>query len=257
MKEIHYSLFIFLLTSVISSTALAEHHESETGLKFAPVEIFICNFNKGKDQDDLDKVIEDWNGWMDETKAEPYSAWIYTAYYNSPDYQFDVAWLGAWPDGKAMGKGTDQWLSAGGAHSAAFDKVMKCSVHSLFASTLLRNGNGVASPNPVLGFSDCTIGKDSNFGDAMAAATKWNAYMSDQGSAGSEWFFFPVYGSDPEWHFKRVNAHSNYAELGADFHRYGTGGGFMKAQEIVAGAYDCGTSRVYNAKLIRGGAPQQ
>ena len=257
MKKIHYSFFIVLLSALISSAALAEHHEAKAGLQFAPVEIYACNFQKGKKQADLDKVIAGWNAWMDESKAEPYSAWIYTAYYNSPGYDFDVAWLGAWPDGKTMGKATDQWLTNGGAQAAEFAKVVDCAVHSNFASTQLRAGISENSDSAVLGFSDCKFAKDAKFPEAMAAAGKWNAYMKEQGSVGSEWIFFPVYGSDPDWHFKLVNAHPNYAELGADYDRYGNGGGFMKAQEILGAAYDCGPRRIYNSKRVRSGLPQQ
>ena len=230
--------------AVAQDEAAAETATAATGPQFSPIEIFACNYVKGKGRADLDKVIADWNKWMDDSNAEPYSAWIYTAYYGSPDYQFDIAWLGVWADGKSMGKGTDQWLTSGGAISAGFDKVLKCAAHANFASTQMRSGGSENADSAVLGFSDCKFKEGSKFADGMKAAADWNAYSAQQGSIASEWFFFPVYGADPDWHFKKVNAHPNYAALGADYDWYGNGGGFMKAQEMIGDAYDCGVARI-------------
>ena len=259
MKNIKISVFVVLLSLVFSGVGFAQEEAAaaEAGPTFSPIEIFACNYNKGQDRDDLDKVIAGWNKWMDESGSEPYSAWIYTAFYGSPEYSFDLAWLGVWPDGKAMGKGTDQWLGGGGEHAAAFDKVLTCDVHSNFASMQLRSGGSENSDNAVLGFSDCTFKKGSKFGDAVKVAKEWHAYMKEQGSTGSAWWFFPVYGGDPDWDFKAVSAYSNHAELGADYDRYGNGGGFMKAGEIIGDAYDCGVTRIYNSERIRDGIPQQ
>jgi hypothetical protein len=257
MKKLNVCLSIILLSSLFSSVAGAQDEAAETGLVFTPIEIFICNYKKGKGPEHLDKVIADWNKWMDDTGAEPYSAWIYTSFYNSPDYDFDVAWLGVWPDGKSMGKGTDQWLADGGEQADAFAKVMTCPLHANFASTELRGGPSENADSAVLEFSDCKFKEDAKFADAMSAASDWNAYMTAQGSVGSEWFFFPVYGSDPEWHFKQVNAYPNHAELGADYDRYGNGAGYVKAQELHGDTYTCGVSRIYNSKRVRAGLPQQ
>ena len=258
MNKNHFSFFILSLSLLLSSPTVAQDEAAaESGLRFAPIEIFVCNFNKGQGQADLDKVIANWNAYMDKSGSPPYSAWTYTAYYNSPDYQFDLAWMGVWPDGKSMGKGTDQWLSTGGVHSAAFDKVLTCGAHSNFASTQFRGSISENSDTAVIEFSDCTFKEGGNFPDAMKAAGTWNAYMTEQGSVGSEWFFFPVYGGDPDWHFKRVNAYPNYAELGADYDRYGNGGGYIKRFEMLNDAYDCGVSRIYNAKRVRAGLPQE
>ena len=164
-----------------------------------------------------------------------------------------MAWIGAWPDGNAMGRGTDQWLTNGGAAQAGFAKVMDCAAHSNFATTKLRSGGSEGMDNSVLTFADCKFEKGAKFSEAMASARKWNAYQKEQGSAGTEWFFFPIYGSDPDWHFKQVIAYNNYTALGADYERYGSGGGYMKAQEMLGDAYDCGVARVYNAKRVRSG----
>ena len=248
-------VFILLIAVFIAGKATAQD-QAEAAPTFSPVEIYACNFKKGQGQADLDKAIAAWNKWMDETGKEPYSAWVYTADYNSPEYAFDVAWLGAWPDGNAMGRLGDRYFSDGGAVAKGFDKVLNCGAHSNWASMQVREGASEKGENAVLQFSDCTIGKDSSMEASMAAVTKWNAYQAEQGSTASQWVFFPVYGGETDYDFKMVTAHTNYTSLGADYERYGNGGGFMKAREMIGNTFDCGNARVYRSKRVRSGLPE-
>jgi hypothetical protein len=250
-KWIYAPLLLMFFTGITSS-----QEEAEGGPSFAPVEIYACNFNKGKDQDDLDKVIVAWNKWIDETGKEPYSAWIYTADYGSPDYKFDLAWLGAWPNGNVMGRLADTYMTSGGPIAADFAEVMTCDAHTNFASMQVRDGVSDAGKNAVLQFSDCTVGEDSSMADTVAAIGKMSAYQTEQGSAASQWMFFPAFGGEVDYDFKMVTAHANYASLGADYERYLNGRGFMKAAEIVGNTFDCGTSRVYRSTKVRSGAPE-
>lgn len=244
-------MLVVFFTGVTSAQEAAEGRPN-----FAPVEIYACDFNKGKDQADLDKVIVSWNKWMDETGKEPYSAWVYTADYNSPDYSFDIAWLGAWPDGNTMGRLGDTYMTSGGAIAEAFAKVMTCGAHSNWASMQIRDGASEAGKDAVLQFADCTVGEGSTMAASLDALGNMNAYQAEQGSLASQWVFFPVFGGNVDYDFKMVTAHANYASLGADYERYGNGGGFMKAAEIIGDKFDCGTARVYRSKMVRSGLPQ-
>jgi hypothetical protein len=249
MRKLH-KLFLPLLV-VFFTGATSAQEPAEDGANFSPVEIYACNFNKGKDQTDLDKVIVSWNKWMDETGKEPYAAWIYTADYNSPEYSFDLAWLGAWPDGNAMGRLSDTYMTKGGAIAKSFAAVMTCAAHSNFASMQMRDGISETGKTAVLQFADCSIGEGSSMAASVEAARSMNAYQTEQGSAASQWLFFPAFGADVDYDFKMVTAHTNYASLGADYERYGNGGGFMKAAEIIGDKFDCGTSRVYRSTMVR------
>ena len=246
-----HKLYIFIFAMFFTGVAAAQE-EAKGGPNFAPVEIYVCNFNEGKGQADLDKVIVSWNKWMDTTGKEPYSAWIYTADYNSPAYSFDVAWLGAWPDGNAMGRLTDTYMTSGGGVAKQFDEVITCAAHSNWASVKMREG-GVSEvrKNAVMQFSDCTLGEGSSLPTSMEAMRNMNAYQAEQGSVASQWIFFPVFGADTDYHFKTVTVHPNNAALGADYERYGNGGGFMKAAEIIGDKFKCGNSRVYRSTKVR------
>ncbi|MGK0375427.1 MAG: hypothetical protein ACJA2E_001906 [Arenicella sp.] len=248
-------LFTPLLLLFFTGVTSAQEQAAE-GPNFSPVEIYACNFNKGKNQADLDKVIVSWNKWMDETGKEPYSAWIYTADYGSPDYAFDIAWLGAWPNGNVMGRLSDTYMKSGGAIAKDFAGVMTCAAHTNFASMQVRDGISEAGKNAVLQFSDCKLGEGSTMSASVEAIGKMNAYQSEQGSAASQWLFFPAFGGEVDYDFKMVTAHTNYASLGADYERYLNGRGFMKAAEIIGDKFDCGTTRVYRSTMVRSGAPE-
>lgn len=244
-------MFAIFFTGITSA-----QEEAASGPNFAPIEIFACDFNKGKGRADLDKVIVSWNKWMDETGKEPYSAWIYTADYNSPEYSFDVAWLGAWPDGNAMGRLHDTYMTSGGAMAKEFDKVVSCAAHSNWVSMQIREGASEDGKTSVLQFRDCTLGEGSNMPAAMEAVRNMATYQAERGSEASQWVFFPAFGGDTDYNFKMVVAHPNYAALGADYERYTNGGGFMKAAEIIGDKFDCGNTRVYRSTKVRSGLPE-
>jgi hypothetical protein len=251
MKKIIKLSLLTLLSLFLVQVTFAQD-EGTSGPTFAPVDIFACNFNEGKTQADLDKAVAGWNKWMDKSGAAPYQAWTYTAYYNSPAYSFDIAWLGAWPDGNAMGAGTDQWLADGDAQANSLNEVLKCEAHSNFASTQIKGGASENSKHAVLGFSDCSMKEGASFSDMMSGVAAFSNYMSEQGSVASQWIFFPVYGAEVDYDFKMVEAYPNYTELGADYERYGNGGGYIKSAEMLNDLFECGTSRIYNSTKIRG-----
>lgn len=251
MKKLINISLLTLLSLFLIQVTLAQD-DTASGPRFSPVDIFACNFNDGKTQADLDKAVAGWNKWMDESDAAPYEAWTYTAYYNSPDYAFDIAWIGAWPDGNAMGAGTDHWLAKGGEEAKSLLKVLTCEVHSNFASTQIKAGASENGKHAVLGFSDCTMKEGASFANMMSGVKAFSSYMSEQGSVASQWIFFPVYGADADYDFKMVEAYPNYSQLGADYERYGNGGGYIKSAEMLNEHFECGTTRIYNSTKVRG-----
>jgi hypothetical protein len=102
--------------------AFADNHEQEAR-RFIPVETFTCNYRAGQGPADLDNVIDNWNKWMDDNGAEDYFAVTLTPHYFGEN-TFDVGWLGSWPSGGAMGRGTDLWMAKGSEIGAQFDEVL-------------------------------------------------------------------------------------------------------------------------------------
>jgi hypothetical protein len=128
---------ICLLPLLWSSNVLAQEPEP---LTFVPIEIFTCSYNKGKDYDDLQRVIDKWNKWADENFPVPYTAWTMSPNFFSTEQDFDVIWLGAWQNGKDMGAGLEAWNSASGiAMNAEFEKVVDCDTHGNFGDSIDAN----------------------------------------------------------------------------------------------------------------------
>lgn len=240
-----------LAAVMCSGAAFADSHEQENR-RFVPVETFACNYLDGKGPADLDAVIANWNAWMDEQDEHDYFAVTLTPYYFGPD-TFDVAWLGSWPGGEAMGRGTDLWLNEGGEISAQFFEVLSCDSHSNFAATELKAPEGETPDSIVLAFSDCT-GPDSSEGwdQLMSGMDAWSAYMTDSGYNQGNWMLFPVYGGGgAKFDFKLVKGYDNHTQLGQDYQRFSENADWEKQGELLGAYMECDDARVYQGTVRR------
>ena len=92
--------FLTLLVSgglfLFAGIGIADEHEGEADEAnvATPMEMFACNYNKGKGPADLDAAVKKFNAWGDKKGIDDYSAWTLVPYYSSPEQEFDVLWLG-------------------------------------------------------------------------------------------------------------------------------------------------------------------
>ena len=104
IKIILISIFLSFL-----NFANADDH-----VEFGALEGLQCNFQNGKDMDDVMKVISEWNEFGDENFSAPYSAWIFTPVYRTnSDYDFDFMFVGFTNSIGEMGKVQDDWQAGG------------------------------------------------------------------------------------------------------------------------------------------------
>lgn len=219
-----------------------------------PIEAYSCNFNDGMGPADLAEVVEDWNEWMDERGYTRYFAATMSPHYFG-QRNFDVAWLGMWPDGNAMGAGTDDWLVNGQEIGAKLFEVLDCTSHINFALMEVK-----ASPIPylargdmfVLEFSNCSILEGKSYDDYLAAQREWNTYADEHGIAGGSWNLWPVWGetADAGYDFKRAYVLPDYATLGANWALSAAGHG-QKAMELFGELAECDSPRIYTATVQR------
>lgn len=242
---------------LVSGAALADSHEQEIR-RFVPVETWTCNYLDGKGPADLDAIIARWNAWMDEHDQQDYFAITLTPFYFGAD-TFDVAWLGSWPGGEAMGRGMDLWVSEGDEINAGFFEVLSCDTHSNFAATELKAPDGPAPDNFVLAFSDCT-GPDSSeaWDQLMTNVDAWSAYLTENGYHQGNWMLFPVYGGGgAEFDFKWVEGFDNHTQLGQDYQRYSENAAWRKQGELLGAYMECDDARVYQATVRRQPAEEE
>jgi hypothetical protein len=234
-----------------AGTASAQD-EPAAGPPARPVETYTCKYNEGKSRADLNKVIAEWNAWMDKQGAKDYFAVVITPFY-SGDFEFDVGWLGVWPDGNAMGKGHDLWVSKGGDVAAKFSAVVNCGSHSNFVSLNVKQPpkTDPSDDDAVVTFSNCSIKDGKTFDDLMAAQQAWNTYADANGFTGGAWVMFPLFGeTDNDYDFKYVESSPDFPTFGADYQRM-SDGAWQKGEELFGPVLKCDHGRVYTAHVVR------
>lgn len=243
---------------LLSGAVLADNHEPAP-LRWVPVEAWTCDYVDGKGPADLDSVIAEWNAWMDAHDEHEYFAMTLTPFYFGEN-AFDVGWLGTWPNGQAMGRGMDRWVTEGGDINAKFFEVLSCDSHSNFASAELKSpGEGEAPDNFVLTFSDCTGPEtDEEWGQLFGGFAQWSAYMTEHGYHQGNWIMFPVYGGGgAEFDFKLIQGFDNHTELGEDYQRYIDRTDWDKEGELLGELLECDDARVYQATVRRRSAGEE
>lgn len=225
----------------------------DDGMHVIPVELFACSYKEGKGAGDLDAVVDKWNAWADKHGIDDYAAWTLTPYYFGPEQEFDVIWLGAGKDAVALGKAQDTYMGKNEGMEAEFNQVISCDTHSNMASINFKAPPKGATPkNTIMTFSDCSYKEGASFAALGAAMGDWSQHMSDEGSKAGIWHWYPVYGGGGEkYSFKWIEAHENFAGLGADYESYGNGRGFETYGRLFSHLLSCDSSRAYVAQSRR------
>jgi hypothetical protein len=244
-----------LSAAMMAFTAPLGHAQvSEDGMgKILPVELYVCQFNEGKGPAELNAVVDQWNAFMDERKLS-YAAWLLTPYYYGMDQAFDVIWMGASPDGNAMGAGTHAYVTEGGEIAAAFAGVMDCPVHVGLASAMYKappRGSNTSEMS-VIAMQDCEMNEGTRYSDVRSAELAWAEHLGEQKVNTAVWHWFPTFGGgDQDYDYKLVYAYENLKEMGTDWEMRANGGGRAKEREIFGDLDDCNDARVYVARSIR------
>jgi hypothetical protein len=233
--------------------AVADSHEAD-GPSFNPVEGWTCNYNDGKGPADLDKTVAAWNEWMDDKGQGDYFAVTMTPNYFG-ERAFDVAWVGVWRDGNAMGRGADLWINEGGEIADGFSEVLTCDSHANFASQNVKqpaqNDEDPDDDTFVVTFSNCSIREGRTIDEYMAAQEEWKAYADEHGFTGGTWIWWPVYGeSDNDYDFKIVSSADDHAAMGANWQLFSEGH-YAKSNELFDDIVNCDIGRVYDGRTVR------
>lgn len=238
--------------SLSIASADIKAQEESAGPVFSPVEVMTCNYKDGKGPADMDKAVDAWNKFLDKNDVTTYFGVTLHPQYFGPD-SFDVAWLGAWTNGEAMGSGTDFWLENGAEYSAKFAAVVDCDSHSNFATTMIKEPPGDGPPdNMVLTFTDCSVKDGITFGEVYEALGAWSEYQESMDYNNGQWMMFPAFGGgDVEYDFKLVSSFENHTAVGKVYDKYGNDGGYQKYGELVGSLMECNVDRVYNARVRR------
>jgi len=218
--------------------------------KARPVDFRACNFRDGKTMADLEKVNEKFRNYANKHDFS-YSAWTLTPQYQN-GIDFDVGWLGSWPDGASYGASMEQWNSTGRDIAAEFNTVVDCSSRHEMAMSFPINAADGAPRDGVVLFYACTLNDGKTVADAYAAHLESGTAMKAMGSQGLSWFFQPALGTGPiDFDYYWVVAFNRLAEMGATMDMYVNGGGMKKAMSILSKVSSCDTATVFDALSVR------
>lgn len=243
---------VLALAASIGWTVPALSQDGRAQDQGVPIEFFGCEWRDGKGMSDLEKVAKKFNQWA-EKRDTGYSAWILTPQFHD-NLDYDVGWLGSWPDANDFGRLQDAWMKDGRDIAADFDAVADCSkVHQMATSAVVNAPDGPPSDGLVM-FSRCNLRDGVNHLDALAAHRKLGSAMREMGSKGMSWIFYPVMGVSDDLDYWSVLAFNNYTDLGAGMQMWVNGGGWEKAALTLGPVEECGTAVVFDAKLVRAGS---
>src|SRR6185436_2964302 len=180
------------------------------------VEIYPCTYRGDNDIDNLHTVTTRFNTWADRNKDISYTAFLATPYAYSADLEADVLWLGAWPNGAAMGVSEARYQTQGGDISTAFDAVVDCNAHSLYAEVVINQPATPPPQNGVATFEDCKVHEGRTDEEAIAALRQWAEYTKSRGSDAFSAILFPLAGlpNNADYTFKRVTSFDSMEAFG-------------------------------------------
>ena len=119
-----------VLSSLLSAKAFSDAQ---------PVHFMGCNFNEGKNMDDMMDYVDKWNKALGD--EEGYTAWVMTPTFTSTPDTPDFVWVGAWETLSSMGQGMDAYMA--NDKVAAVDSKewpATCEMNTLWSSTNIREG---------------------------------------------------------------------------------------------------------------------
>ena len=247
---------IFATSNVIAQPAQQQQQQQGP----APVvELLACTFNNGKDMGDLRSASNEFNAWADQNAVTDYTALTMTPYAFSEQVNYDTVWLGAWPNGTAMGADEAKWFATGAKALAALEGVSDCGTRALFAVVPIHAPAGPPPErNGLTMFQDCKIREGRTPAEAIAALRQWTDYMGGRGgAAGLDAIMFPLAGksSEADYTFKHVHAFGSIEELGRGIDLYTTGGVQMQNQ-MLGRVMSCDSARIYTTERVRTAAQQ-
>jgi hypothetical protein len=250
---------IGLLASCVTSVVLIATDASAQQDAPSPtpvVELFPCTYRDNNDMDNLRSVNARFNTWADRNNVTSYTAFTMTPYAYSAELETDVLWLGAWPNGTAMGENEALWQSQGGDVAAAFDAVVECNAHSLYAEVVIHQPGTPPPERGIVMFEDCSVHEGRTVPEAIAAATQWAEYANARGPEAFSAFLFPLAGlaNDADYDFKVITGFASMQDFGKGTDMY-TGGGFQRAEELFGRLLTCNSPRIYNLERVRLAAP--
>lgn len=220
-----------------------------------PIEVRTCDFAPEKGRADLDVLVTEFNRWMAASSAPEYDAYVLFPLAHSAEIDFDLVWVGAWPDGTTMGESMAHYFAQGDKLAPIFDAAMSCRDNRNFSMLTLRAP--VAERFGPMEVSTCTLRLGAVLDETLAAVREWVDHTGSIGSTAAHWLLFPAYGerSDTNYTFKWAVGYDSFEDFGRDYDQLTNGSALDRYNELFELSMRCDSPRLYAVRTIR--APQE
>ena len=242
MKRVIIGTAAFLLT-----IGMMPSQAQDGPPQFRPVEMWVCSFLDGRDQDDMDDVYEEI---VEAAGDIAYSAFQLTPYITGNlARDADLIYLGAWEDGAVMGADMNSYL---GGDDFGWDETVDCQ-GLMFASNQVQTlpaAGDEGGPFVVL-ISDCEIAHGHSGAQAVGAISRFNDYRVANGQEIGTIVWFPFLGGgDAEFDFKLVNPFPSAQHMGDYFKWSVDNAAYNVSNQMMEGIVDCDEARLYYGRTI-------
>ena len=249
--QLKLSAVLSAMFFIFSINLSSDDHTSPT---FVPVEAFACNYSSGKDMDDLMRVVDEWNEYIDESDAQ-YSAWVFSTYFYSEDETADFFWIGASPTWEELGKTQAQMMEPQGEKlNNKFNKVTPCSDHTNWGYENVRQFQSVEGDNKgVTSIVGCALTEGTTYDQVLAADKKFNEYADSMNMKGGVGRWYPGSGIPSRFDadFLWSQDEDNHIAWGKAVDQAVNGGGNQVFQSIYGDLMTCDNRAVYNVTAVR------
>ena len=232
----------------ISNLSYADDHIEITGMT-----ALQCQFEEGKDMDDVMKVLDEWNEYADENFREDFSAWVLTpVFVSSNDFDLDFVFLGFADSLRSIGVVEDDFRDGGQKIGEKWEKATNCAGQSLNFNVTVREPKNpwVDGGTNYTSIQSCSLKEGKTNDDFTANDMRWSKYLDEGGFEGGVWRWWPETGSSIDTDFDYLLA-ASFSSIG----EYGSARD-NRLEAMMAGTrpeeiHDCNTPRLYQSTNVR------
>ena len=241
MNKTRITTFASALT-LLSGVAFADDHLQVP--EYGGVETFACDFNEGKDMDDLLKASKKWDKWFDKNSSVGYTGLVLTPYYYD-SLDADVYWVGFSSSLEEQAVAQTEFLATDLPQD--FYDVYTCKSHAQLAWVRVRDEVG-SSEDGVVDFSACTMLPDATQEAMSTADRKMNRFLTEIGSTARIYRWYPMQGGEANGvDFYQASWSSSLQEKGANADKFVRAGGPRMQASVYGELLSCdnGPSATY------------
>ena len=247
MNYLRTALLFFSLIG-FSQLVSADGHGSEMPTPM-PVEFWSCQFNEGKNLNDLQAVIKDWKKAMGK---QEYTAWVMTPTFAAENMAGGVGFTGWWPSWTEMGKMLQHTAEkVDPKMDPKWAEVITCDAHMSATGITTRASSEELSKNAIMNYSQCTFKSGKTPEDLLKATMGMNKFLDKIGISNmAAGILFPQVGAPDGFDFANTFWVPNMTAMGELAQKFVSNGGNQVQQELFGEVAACNNGSQFSGSQI-------